>query len=113
MRPRNDDVGQQFNAMIQQVDENCAETERLPESSSRAVLPEVQAEIQHIQAILDDLLAYAQPRPPEFHPADLNATVEQAVFLARQQVRTKPIEITPASEKKLPKILIDPVQING
>lgn len=82
-----------------------------PESSSRAVLPEVHGEIQHIQAILNDLLAYARPRPPEFHPADLNATVEQAVFLARQQVRTKPIEITLESEKRLPGILHDPVQV--
>jgi signal transduction histidine kinase len=81
------------------------------ESSSRAVLPEVQNEIRHIQAILNDLLAYARPRPPEFHPADLNATVEQAVFLARQQVRTKPIEITLSPEKSLPSISHDAVQI--
>jgi hypothetical protein len=81
------------------------------DSSSRAVLPEVQGEIQHIQTILNDLLAYARPRSPEFHPADLNATVEQAVFLARQQVRTKPIEIVFSPEKKLPRILHDPVQI--
>lgn len=81
------------------------------ESPSRGVLPEVQIEIHHIQAILNDLLAYARPRPPEFHPADLNATVEQAVFLARQQVRTKPIEITLDPDKKLPRISHDPVQI--
>ena len=155
---RNDDVGQlgqQFNGMIRQLEENRAEIERLhqgemaraehlatigelaaglaheirnplagiagvvevvgrelpQESSSRGVLPEVQSEIQHIQAILNDLLAYARPRPPEFHPADLNATVEQAVFLARQQVRTKPIEITLEPEKRLPRILHDPVQV--
>jgi len=155
---RNDDVGQlgqQFNEMIRQLEENRAEIERLhqremaraehlatigelaaglaheirnplagiagvvevmgrelpPESSSRAVLPEVHSEIQHIQAILNDLLVYARPRPPEFHPADLNATVEQAVFLARQQVRTKPIEITLEPEKRLPGILHDPVQV--
>ena len=81
------------------------------ESSTRAVLPEVQNEIHHIQAILNDLLAYARPRPPEFHPADLNATVEQAVFLARLQVRTKPIEITLDADKTLPRISLDPVQI--
>lgn len=81
------------------------------ESSSRAVLSEVQAEIHHIQVILNDLLAYARPRPPEFHPADLNATVEQAVFLARQQIRTKPIEITLDVDKTLPRISHDPVQI--
>lgn len=84
----------------------------LPEqSSSRAVLPEVQGEIQHIQTILNDLLAYARPRPPAFHLADLNATIEQAVLLARQQVRTKPIEITFEPQKNLPEVMHDPVQI--
>jgi signal transduction histidine kinase len=155
---RNDDVGQlgqQFNEMIQQLEENRTEIERLHQgemaraehlatigelaaglaheirnplagiagvvevmgrelpqaSSSRTVLPEVQSEIQHIQAILNDLLAYARPRPPEFHPADLNATVEQAVFLARQQVRTTPIEIALEPCRRLPRILHDPVQV--
>ena len=81
------------------------------ESSSRAVLPEVQGEIQHIQTILSDLLAYARPRPPDFHPADLNATLEQAVFLARQQVRTKPIEISFEPQANFPEVVHDPVLI--
>jgi len=155
---RSDDVGQlgrQFNEMIQQLEENRAEIERLhqremaraehlatigelaaglaheirnplagiagvvevmgkelpAESSSRAVLPEVQDEIHHIQAILNDLLAYARPRSPAFHSADLNTTVEQAIFLARQQVRTKPIEISFVPEKNLPEVMHDPMQI--
>jgi len=84
----------------------------LPEqSSSRGVLPELQGEIQHIQSILNDLLAYARPRPPEFHAADLNTTIEQAVFLARQQVRTKPIEIMFEPNKAVPRVIHDPVQI--
>lgn len=154
---RNDDVGQlgrQFNEMIQELERNRAEIERLhhmemaraehlatigelaaglaheirnplagiagvvevfgkelpAQSSSRAVLPEVQEEIRHIQSILNDLLAYARPRSPEFHPADLNATVEQAVSLARQQVRTKPIEIV-FERKEMPMVEHDPVQI--
>ena len=81
------------------------------QSSSRSVLPEVQEEIKHIQTILNDLLAYARPRAPEFHPADLNATVDQAVFLARQQVRTKPIDISFEARKDLPQVVHDPVQI--
>jgi signal transduction histidine kinase len=81
------------------------------ESSSRAVLPEVQDEIHHIQAILNDLLAYARPRPPAFHPADLNATVEQAVLLARQQVRTRPIVISFEAQRILPEVVHDPMQI--
>jgi two-component system NtrC family sensor kinase len=81
------------------------------QSASRAVLPEVQGEIQHIQTILNDLLAYARPRSPAFHLADLNATIEQAVFLARQQVRTAPIEISFAPQEDLPEVVHDPVQI--
>lgn len=81
------------------------------QSSSLSVLPEVQDEIRHIQTILNDLLAYARPRPPDYHPADLNATIEQAVLLARQQVRTKPIEILFAPHNGLPRIMHDPVQI--
>ena len=82
------------------------------QSSSRAVLPEVQGEIQHIRTILNDLLEYAKPRPPEFRPANLNTTIEQAVLLARQQVRTKPIQIAFEPKKDLPAVVHDPVQIH-
>lgn len=82
-----------------------------PESPSRAILGDVQDEIRHIQTILNDLLAYSRPRSPEFHAADLNATVEQAVHLARQQVRTKPIAILFAPQSGLPEVVHDPAQI--
>src|SRR6516225_3484981 len=39
-----------------------------PHSPSRAVLGEVRREVLHIQTILNDLLSYARPRPPDFHP---------------------------------------------
>lgn len=62
-------------------------------SPSRAVIVDVHHEILHIQAILNDLLSYARPRPPNFHACNLNGTVEQAVVLSRQQLRTKPIQV--------------------
>jgi two-component system, NtrC family, sensor kinase len=80
-------------------------------SASRGVLGEVREEIRHIQRILNDLLAYARPRPPQFLIADLNATVEQAVLLAREQTRGKPIDIVFSPEKKLPRVTHDPAQI--
>ncbi len=84
----------------------------LPASSaSREVLADVQSEIRQIQSILNDLLAYARPRPPQFLSADLNATVEQAVMLARQQVRTRPVEIRLISSPHLTAVVHDPVQI--
>jgi signal transduction histidine kinase len=80
-------------------------------SPSRAVLPEVLNEIKHIEMILNDLLAYAKPRSPIFREADLNETVEQAVLLARQQVRTRPITISFTPNREAFLVVHDPTQI--
>jgi signal transduction histidine kinase len=82
-----------------------------PGSSSRAVLSDVQDEIGYIQRILNDLLAYARPRPPQFYTGDLSATIEQAVLLARQQIRTRPIEVSFTADQDLPAISHDPAQM--
>jgi len=155
---RVDDVGhlgQQFNEMVEQLDQNRQEIEELhsremsraehlatlgelaaglaheirnplagiagvvdimgkelPSTSpSRGVIGEVHREILHIQAILNDLLSYARPRPPNFHSANLNTTIEQAVLLARQQVLTKPIQIAFEGNPNLPSIEHDPALI--
>jgi hypothetical protein len=84
----------------------------LPASSpSRAVMGDVQNEILHIQAILNDLLSYARPRPPAFHAADINLTLEQAVLLARQQVMTRPVQVLFDSNASLPMVVHDPTLI--
>lgn len=82
-----------------------------PNSPSRAVIDDVHQEILHIQAILNDLLSYARPRPPNFHPANLNATIEQAVVLSRQQVRTKPVQVKFEANSTLPLVEHDPALI--
>src|SRR5271157_319872 len=80
-------------------------------SPSRAVMGDVQKEIRHIQDILKDLLFYARPRPPAFRPSDLNSTIEQAVMLARQQVRNKPVQILFTANSSLPLVDHDPALI--
>jgi two-component system NtrC family sensor kinase len=81
------------------------------DSPSRAVMGDVQDEVLHIQNILNDLLSYSRPRLPNFHPADINTTVEQAVQLARQQVLTKSIKVLYEPVLSLPKVLHDPALI--
>lgn len=84
----------------------------LPDGSpSREVLREVQREVLHIQKIISDLLGYARPKPPDFHPADLNSTAEYAVALARQQVLSRPIQIELFKAEGLPVVDHDPSQI--
>lgn len=83
----------------------------LPSASpSRAVVGEVQQEVRRIQDTIGELLDYARPRPVDMGAADLNATAEHAVQMARQQVTSRPIEIrfTPA---ELPPVMHDPAQI--
>lgn len=80
-------------------------------SPTRGVIGDVQREILRIQVILNDLLSYARPRPPDIHPADLNTTVEQAASIARQQVLTKPIEILAEPLPSLPLVEHDPALI--
>jgi signal transduction histidine kinase len=77
--------------------------QELPETSpSRDIWKEVRQEIEHIQKILNDLLEYARPRPPQFQLADLNATAAQAVHLVQQQVRSRPITIELVKADGLP-----------
>jgi len=81
------------------------------DSPSRAVVGDVQNEVLHIKNILNDLLSYSRPRPPNFHPADINTTIEQAVQFARQQVLTKPIQVLFEPNPTLPNVLHDPALI--
>ena len=80
-------------------------------SPSRGVLEEVQQEVVHIQKILSDLLDYARPKQPQFRPADLNATVEHAVALARQQALSRPIEIVLVKAEGLALVEHDTAQV--
>jgi len=84
----------------------------IPEGSpSREVLKDVQQEVLHIKNVLSELLDYARPRPPQIMAADLNASVEHAVALARQQALSRPIEIRFATAENLSHVEHDAAQI--
>jgi signal transduction histidine kinase len=74
-------------------------------------LKDVQQEALQIKQILSELLDYARPRPPVFRAADLNATAEHAVALARQQVLSQPIRIEFVKRKDLLPVEHDTAQI--
>lgn len=85
----------------------------LPQDSQlKDVIGDVEQEIQQINRILTDLLETARPKPPSIRLTDLNQTVEHAVSLARQQVLSKPIEISFIRTEGLPLVEHDPDQIH-
>jgi signal transduction histidine kinase len=82
-----------------------------PDSPRRDVLEEVRREVKRIHGILSDLLLYARPQPPQLVPADLNFTAEQAVHMAREQIRSRPIEILFSPLAGSAPVVHDPAQI--
>lgn len=85
----------------------------LPEKSpARDVLKDVREEVMRINRIMNDLMETARPRPPEFRPADLNATVEHAVAFARQQAAAKAVRFELRKDESLPAVEHDTAQIH-
>jgi signal transduction histidine kinase len=80
-------------------------------SSSRASVKLLGAEITQVNRILTDLLHAARPHLPEIRSSDLNATTEQAVMLARHQSLSKPIRIELHKDQNLPNVEHDSGQI--
>jgi two-component system NtrC family sensor kinase len=85
----------------------------LPASSpALEVLKDVREEVLRINRIVSDLLETARPKPPDCQLADLNATVEHAVAMARQQALSKPIKIDCINSPHLPPVEHDTGQIH-
>lgn len=85
----------------------------LPASSpAREVVDEVQDEVEQIDRFVTELLNLARPKPPEFSAADLNATVEHAWLLARQQASARGVEVELVRGPELPRVEHDVAQIN-
>ena len=55
----------------------------------REVLEDLRQEVRRIEKILNDLLAYARPKPPQFGQTDLKETIARTLQLARQQTGNK------------------------
>jgi signal transduction histidine kinase len=81
-------------------------------SPARAVVKDVRVEITRISRTLTDLLETARPRRPEIRRSNLNITVEHAVMLARQQVRSRPIKIELHQAPDLPEVEHDSDQVH-
>lgn len=82
-----------------------------PTSPARQVVGEIQREVRQIDHFVSELLTLARPKPPEFRPADLNATVEHACTLARQQATARGLELRLSPAPSLAAVEHDPGQI--
>jgi signal transduction histidine kinase len=81
-------------------------------SSTRAAVEGLRAEVGQITRILIDLLHASRPHLPDIRLDDLNTTVEQAVVLARQQAPSISTRIELQKDPRLPDVEHDSGQIH-
>lgn len=78
----------------------------------REILDDLRQEARRIEKVLNDLLAYARPKPPQFGMADLQETVARTLQLARQQVGDKRVDFSTQLPSPSPRFRMDPEQLH-
>jgi len=78
----------------------------------REILDDLRQEVRRIEKVLNDLLAYARPKAPQFGMADLKDTVARTLQLARQQIGNKNVEFSIQIPSPLPRFRMDPEQLH-
>jgi len=78
----------------------------------REVMEDLRQEVRRIEKVLNDLLAYAKPKPPQFGRADLKDILARTLYLARQQTGLKNVEFSVQVPPDLPPFRMDAEQLH-
>jgi signal transduction histidine kinase len=78
----------------------------------REVMEDLRQEVRRIEKVLNDMLAYAKPKPPQFGRADLKDTFARTLHLARQQTGSKHVEFSIQVPPDLPAFRMDSEQLH-
>ncbi len=78
----------------------------------REVMEDLRQEVRRIEKVLNDLLAYAKPKPSQFGRADLRDTFARTLHLARQQTGSKHVEFSVQVPPDLPAFRMDSEQLH-
>ena len=78
----------------------------------REVMEDLRQEVRRIEKVLNDMLAYARPKPPQFGRADLKETFARTLHLARQQIGLRNVEFSVQVPPDLPAFRMDSEQLH-
>jgi hypothetical protein len=88
-------------------------TKDLPKDHpDREILEDLREEVRRIEKVLNDMLAYAKPKPPQFGQADLKDIFARTLHLARQQTGSKNVEFFIQVPPDLPAFRMDSEQLH-
>jgi len=78
----------------------------------REVMEDLRQEVRRIEKVLNDMLAYARPKPPQFGRAELKETFARTLHLARQQTGLRHVEFSVQVPPDLPAFRMDSEQLH-
>ncbi len=81
------------------------------DNARKEMVKEILNQVHRLDGTLKTLLSFARPGQPKLSPSDLNEVIEAVLFLVSQQTKKQNIEIQLHFPKSLPKVKIDPQQI--
>jgi hypothetical protein len=88
-------------------------TKDLPKDHrDREVMEDLRQEVRRIEKVLNDLLAYAKPKPTQFGQADLKEIFARTLHLARQQTGARKLEFSIQVPPDLPPFRLDSEQLH-
>ena len=78
----------------------------------REVMEDLRQEVRRIEKVLNDLLAYARPKPSQFGRADLKEIFARTLQFARQQTGLRNVEFSVQIPPNLPTFRMDSEQLH-
>lgn len=82
-----------------------------PADPRQPVIREILAQIGRLDATVKDLLVYSRPRPPEYRPCDLPATVNRVLKLIGDATALRSVPMSLHVEPQVPPVPVDVRQI--
>ncbi len=79
-----------------------------PRSKDAQIIGE---KIEHLNKIVEQILAFARTTEPDFQRTNLNEVIEELGLLVRHKLRNQDIELVPKLDRALPAIMADAPQL--
>ena len=84
---------------------------RASDATQTEMTQTIAAEASRLERLVNDLLTYARPRPPERQPTDLSAALSEVMALARAAADQAGVKVRMDATDILPRVIADPEQI--
>ena len=84
---------------------------RTSDATQTEMTQTIAAEATRLERLVNDLLTYARPRPPELQPTDLSAALREVMALADPAADAAGVKIRVETDNERPRVMADPEQM--